>query len=46
MASPASHSEMFAEINAAHIRVLDNFKRRALGEHTTFADDASVVTNT
>ena len=46
MASPASHSEMFAEINAAHIRVLDNFKRRALRQHTTFADDASVVTNT
>jgi hypothetical protein len=36
---------MFAEIDTAHIRVLDNFKRRALRQHTTFADDARVVTN-
>ena len=41
----ASHLEMFAEVNTAHIWVFDNLGRLALRQHTTFTDDASAIAN-
>ena len=40
-----SHSEVFAQVDAAHIGVVHNVFGCALGQHAAFADDVSVVAN-
>src|SRR6201985_3192276 len=40
---PGLHPEMFAEVDAAHALVLDDFGRRAGREHAAVADDVGVI---
>jgi hypothetical protein len=40
-----SHSEMFAQVDAAYIGVVDNLFGRALGQHAAFTDDVGMITN-
>src|SRR6185436_12271490 len=41
--APALHAEMFAEVDLANVRVLDDVHRRAFGEHASLADDVGAV---